>query len=84
MFAALPIEFDIKGKVNFNHIERYWKEDISQQARRPFRILVKIISGVEYIAEFEDQAARDKVFSHMDRFITGKDKTPMFDAEEWV
>lgn len=83
MFVALPIEFNIGGRVNLDQVERYWKEDISQQARRPFRIMVKIASGIEYIADFEDETTRNKIYDQMDRYFTGKDKTPLYDTEEW-
>ena len=83
MFVSLPLEFNTAGRINLDQVERYWKEDISQQSRRPFHIMVKLASAVVFIAEFEDESARNKVYDQMDRYFSGKDKTPMYDSEEW-
>ena len=83
MFVALPLQFQISGRINLERVERYWKENISNQAKRPFQIHVKLTSSIVYIAEFEEERERDGVYNHMDRFFTGKDKAPLYDTEDW-
>ena len=83
MFVALPLQFQVPGRVNLDQIERFWKENISHQAKRPFQIHVKFASNVVFIAEFDDESERDTVFKHMDRFFTNKDKAPLYDTEDW-
>ncbi|MEM6491697.1 MAG: hypothetical protein AAF684_07355 [Pseudomonadota bacterium] len=83
MFVALPIQFNVPGRINLDQVERYWKEDISHQAKRPFQMSVKFVSGVVFIADFDNATERDGVYNHMDRFFTNKDKSPLYDTEDW-
>ena len=83
MFVSLPIEFQIPGRVNLGAVERYWKDDLSHQSKRPYQITIRLVSNTSLIANFAEESRRDEVFSLMDRYFTGKDKAPQYDAEDW-
>ena len=82
MFFTLPTEFGLRGKVNSQLIERYYPEEISGKTQGHFRIVMYMGSNSLFSAEFKDEECRVKVFNQLDRFLTGRDKVPMYDSED--
>ena len=82
MFFSLPIEFGLRGRVNREMIERVYPEEISGKTQGHFRIVLHMASNSPYTAEFNDQESRDKVFTQLERFLTGRDKVPQFDSDD--
>ena len=78
-FFALPEQFKFAGKVNALQVESVRKDVVQARAGR-FRIVIELASNKALAAEFDDEAARDKVFAQLDRFLTGKDKLPQYDT----
>lgn len=80
-FFALPEAFQFPGKVSTSAVESFRKDEVQSRIGR-YRIIVELTSNKALAAAFDDEASRDKVFALLDRFLTGKDKVPQYDATD--
>jgi hypothetical protein len=80
-YFSLPEQFSFRGKISNLAVESYRKDEVQSRVGR-WRIVIELQSNKTITAAFDDEAARDKIFALLDRFLTGKDKIPQFDILE--
>ena len=81
MFIPLPVAFRIPGHLNRDHIERYYREEVHDIHSGRYRIVICTNNHL-YTAAFEGKEDRDQIWRQLDRYLTGKDRLPMYDYME--